>query len=141
MLSLIEQLSDWTEARWPELTPFIAGLATAVLGLGALVLLTVGLAPAKLVTLMPLWLCLCAASGGYTLWHKRRRTVSKSLPVLTAALAVLLALGGVAVQYGVESIFFQATLKPTVVGICIAAAVFGAALGGWLRVRYETVCF
>ncbi len=140
MLSLIEQVSDWIEARWPELLPWIAGLATSLLGLGALVILTVGLAPAKLVSLMPLWLCLVAASGGYSLWQKRRQGSSRSLPILTAGLALVLAATGVGVQYGVERVFFQAQLRPTLMIVFAAAAIFGAALGGWLRVRYENAC-
>ena len=140
MLSRIEQLSDWTEARWPEAVPFLAGVASGVLGLGALVVLTVGLAPAKLVSLMPFWLCVCGASGGYSLWQKRQRRASKTLPALTVLLALLLAaLGGVA-QYMVEQAFFQTQIRPTLLGMFSAAAVFGAALGGWLRIRYENAC-
>lgn len=137
MQSLIEQISDWTEARWPETIPFLAGLGTGLLGLGALAILTVGLAPAKLVTLMPLWLCICGASGGYSLWQKRRRGASKTLPLLTTLLAIVLAGVGGGVQYMVEQSFFEPQIRPTVLVVFVAAAIFGTALGGWLRIRYE----
>jgi uncharacterized membrane protein YfcA len=139
MLSLIEPLADWIDARWPEAVPFVAGLGTSFLGLGALVILTVGLAPAKLVILMPIWLCICAASGGYSLWQKRREQSSLTLPLLTLALAGILALAGVAGQYLIEKVYFQPQIRPVFFSLALAAAVFGSALGGWLRLKYEQV--
>ena len=139
MTSFFECTLDWLHLKLPHLTAMWAALLLGSFGLGSLSLMVWVLAPASLVTWMPLILLFCSANSGYKLTQRRNRDAEARLaPYLAGAAGWLFALAA-AVQAYVDIQLFHTSPSGLTLAILAGSAGAGPWIGLRLRKAYENL--
>ncbi len=137
MTSTFEGTLDWLHLKLPQLTALWAGVLLGSFGLLSLSLMVWVLAPASLVTWMPLILLFCSANGGYKLMEKRdRETEARSAPYLVVLAGWLFVLAA-AVQVAVDTQLFNASPSGLTIAILAGCTLAGTWTGHRLRLAFE----
>ena len=128
---------DWLQMKLPHSSALISGMLVGIFGLASLSFLAWGLAPASMVTWLPVILFFCAANAGYRLAQKRVAESGSSLRPYLALLAILTFCAAAAAQTGIDTQIFHSapsSMSLMILGLC---AVIGTWAGSRLRFSYE----
>ena len=139
MTSTFECTLDWLQLKLPHIGALVSGVLLATFGLGSLGLMVGVLAPASLVTWLPLIVLFCSANGGYKLSQKRAPGPETRLAPYLVVLAGWAFVLAAAVQVAVDNHLFHTSPSGLVLGILAGCSLMGTWLGSRLRQAFESL--
>jgi hypothetical protein len=137
MTSTFECTLEWLQLKLPHLGALVSGVLLTTFGLGSLGLMVGVLAPASLVTWLPLIVLFCSANGGYKLGQKRAPGSEARLAPYLVALAGWAFVLAAAFQAAVDNQLFHTSPSGLTLAILAGCALAGTWMGHRLRRAFE----
>jgi intracellular septation protein A len=128
---------DWLQMKLPHSSALISGMLVGIFGLVSLSFLAWALAPAAMVTWLPVILFFCAANAGYRLTQKRIAESDSNVRPYLGLLATITFCVAATTQIGIDTQIFHSSPSSMSLMILVLCAVIGTWAGSRLRFSYE----